>query len=95
MGELFHNYYGISFCMYPMDNKKHKMPHIHAYSGDGELVISLIDCTIIEGQMKKSKQKLALQWTEENIEKLKYAWNLAIQGIKPPKIKDIGDEDLC
>lgn len=87
MGEIYHNYKGIDFYIYSYDNKKHKTPHIHAYSSDGELVICLKTCTILSGNMKKSKQKYALKWVEEHRNKLLDIWDIAIIGGKITKIK--------
>ncbi len=42
-------FYGIIVAMYFLDDKKHKMPHIHVKYQDNEAVISIPDAELLEG----------------------------------------------
>jgi hypothetical protein len=42
--------------MYFFDNKQHHMPHIHVKYQEQEVVFSIPDGEIIEGQLQKTKQ---------------------------------------
>lgn len=48
--------YGIIISMYFFDNKQHHMPHIHVKYQEQEVVFSIPDGEIIEGQLQKTKQ---------------------------------------
>jgi hypothetical protein len=50
-------FYGVVVMMYFLDNKKHKMPHIHVTYQDQEAVISIPDGTVLEGTLKANKLK--------------------------------------
>ena len=44
-------FYGVKIYIYNFDNKKHKMPHLHAISKDGSEVFNLNNCEAIEGYL--------------------------------------------
>ena len=50
-------FYGIIVAMYFLDNKKHKMPHIHVKYQEHEAVISIPDGELLEGQIPNNKLK--------------------------------------
>jgi len=45
-------FYGIIISMYYLDNKQHKLPHIHVKYQDEEAVISIFDGQLLEGSLK-------------------------------------------
>lgn len=57
-------FYGIIVAMYFLDNKKHKMPHIHVKYQENEAVISIPDGELLEGQIPGNKLKLVMAWIE-------------------------------
>ena len=73
-------FYGIIISMYYLDNKQHKLPHIHVKYQDEEAVISIIDGLLLEGSLKSNKMKLVQAWIEIHNEELIADWELAING---------------
>jgi shikimate kinase len=73
-------FYGIIVSMYFFDNRRHKMPHIHIKYQDDEVVISIPDGEVLEGEMKSKKLRLALAWIEIHQDELMADWELASQG---------------
>ena len=82
-------FYGIIVYMYFMDNRQHKMPHIHAKYQDYEIVLSIPDGEILEGDMPKSKMKLLSAWIEIHQDELMANWQLAISGQQLYKIEPL------
>ncbi len=79
-------FYGIIVYMYFMDNKQHKLPHIHVkYSGD-EVIVSIPEGNVLEGSIPFSKMKLLQAWVEIHKEELMADWELAVSGEQPYKI---------
>ncbi len=79
-------FYGIIVAMYFLDNKKHKMPHIHVKYQDNEAVISIPDAELLEGQLPGNKLKLVMAWIEIHRDELMANWELASKGENPYKI---------
>jgi hypothetical protein len=75
-------FYGIIIYMYYFDDKKHKLPHIHAQYNDHDAVISIPDGNIIAGDLPANKLKLVLAWIEIRKEELIANWSLAVRGEK-------------
>ena len=73
-------FYGIIVSMYYLDNRRHKLPHIHVKYQDEEAVFSIIDGQLLDGTLKINKMKLVLAWIEIHNEELMADWNLAISG---------------
>lgn len=73
-------FYGIIISMYYLDNKQHKLPHIHVRYQNEEAVISIIDGQLLEGTLKPNKMKLVQAWMEIHNEELMADWELAISG---------------
>ena len=44
-------FYGLIISMYFMDNKQHKLPHIHIRFGDDEAVFLIPDGDLMEGSL--------------------------------------------
>ena len=82
-------FYGLIVYMYFKDNKQHKLPHIHVtYSGE-EVIVSLTDGNILEGEIPSSKMKLVYAWIEIHKEELMANWELATNGELPYKIEPL------
>jgi hypothetical protein len=73
-------FYGIIISMYYLDNKQHKLPHIHVKYQDEEAIISLHDGELLDGTLKPNKMKLVQAWIEIHNEELIADWELAISG---------------
>ncbi|MBT4971122.1 MAG: DUF4160 domain-containing protein [Thiotrichales bacterium] len=82
-------FYGIIIYMYFMDNKQHKLPHIHVKYQNNEVVISIPDGNILEGEIPKSKMKLVQAWIEIHKDELVADWELAVSGEHPYKIEPL------
>ena len=47
------------------DNKKHKLPHIHASFGDDDAIFSIEEGEIIEGTLPRNKRKLVEAYLQD------------------------------
>ena len=65
-----------------MDNKQHKLPHIHVKYNEDEGVYSIPEGNLLEGKLPKAKEKLILAWIELRQEDLLADWQLAVSGQK-------------
>ena len=80
-------FYGIIIYMYFMDNKQHKLPHIHVKYQEHEVVVSIPEGNVLEGSIPASKMKLLQAWIEiHNKDELVADWELAVSGEQPYKI---------
>jgi len=79
-------FYGIIVYMYFLDNKQHKVPHIHAKYQEYESVVSIPDGVTLEGSLPTSKMKLLQAWIELHKDELVADWELAVSGQHPFKI---------
>lgn len=79
-------FYGIIVYMYFIDNKRHKVPHIHVKYQELESVVSIPDGETLEGQLPKPKMKLLQAWIELHKDELVADWELAASGQHPYKI---------
>jgi len=82
-------FYGIIIFMYFYDNKKHKLPHLHAAYGDEEAVFSIQDGEVLEGGIPRNKQRLVQAWIEIHRDDLMTDWTLAVNGQNPLPIKPL------
>ncbi|MDP4268092.1 MAG: DUF4160 domain-containing protein [Bacteroidota bacterium] len=73
-------FYGLIISMYYLDNKQHNLPHIHVKYQDEEVIISIIDGTKLDGNLKESKMKLVQAWIEIHKDELIADWELATSG---------------
>jgi hypothetical protein len=79
-------FYGIIICMYFLDNKQHKLPHIHAKYQENEVVVDILSGAVLEGEIPQNKMKLLQAWIELHKEELAADWELAVSGEQPYKI---------
>ena len=82
-------FYGIIVSMYFMDNRRHKLPHIHVRYQDEEAVIAIPEGELLEGGIPPAKMKLVLAWIEIHREELMADWELAANGQQPYKIEPL------
>ena len=82
-------FYGIIVYMYFMDNKQHKLPHIHVRYQEHEVVVSIPDGTVLEGSIPANKMKLLQAWIELHKDELTADWGLAVSGQQPYKIEPL------
>ncbi len=73
-------FYGIIVRMFFMDNKEHKLPHMHIEYGESQAVVSISDCKILAGDFPKNKLKLVNAWAEIHKDELMADWKLAVNG---------------
>ena len=73
-------FYGIIVSMYYLDNRRHKIPHIHIKYQDEEAVVSIPEGELLEGTLKINKMKLVQAWIVIHQEELMADWELAISG---------------
>lgn len=75
--------------MFYRDNEKHHMPHIHADYQGQVAVYSILDGSILAGELPLAKHKLVVAWIEIHRENLLADWELAVNGQKPFSIKGL------
>jgi len=61
--------------VYPDDTEKHRMPHFHAASPEGEMVVSLPELEVIAGSVKDHKAVLEWAAIEVNLKRLMDEWD--------------------
>jgi len=66
--------------MFYIDNKQHKLPHIHVRYHDENAVYSIPGGVLLEGGLPSAKEKLILAWIELRKEELLADWSLAVAG---------------
>ena len=79
-------FYGLIVYMYFMDNKQHKLPHIHVKYQEYEVIVSIPDGEVLDGSIPNSKMKLLQAWIELHKDELIADWQLAVSGQQPYKI---------
>jgi len=82
-------FYGILIKMFFKDIEKHKIPHIHAEYQGQVGVYSILDGSVLAGQLPPNKNKLVIAWIEVRKEDLQANWELAVVGKKPFPIKGL------
>lgn len=82
-------FYGIIVYMYFVDNKQHRLPHIHVRYQNDEVIVAIPDGEVLEGDIPKSKMKLLQAWIELHKDELAADWALAVSGQQPYKIEPL------
>jgi hypothetical protein len=70
----------LSSRLYYFDQQRHHVPHIHVKYQEQEVVLSIPDGDVLEGELKRNKMKLVQAWIEIHQEELMANWELASQG---------------
>ncbi len=66
--------------MFFMDNKEHKLPHIHIEYAEFMAVVAIPECKILAGDFPSDKLKLVAAWMEIHKDELMADWKLAVDG---------------
>ena len=86
-------FYGILIKMFFRDVERHNLPHIHAEYQGAVGVSSIVDGSLLAGQLPRSKHsakhKLVVAWIEIPKEDLEADWALASTGRKPFPIRGL------
>jgi len=70
-----HTIGNVQIRVYPDDTKKHRMPHFHAASPEGDMVVSLPELQVIAGSVRDVNAVLAWAAVEENLKRIMDAWD--------------------
>lgn len=73
-------FYGIIVSMYYFDSRRHQRPHIHVRYQEEEVVLSIPEGDILEGELKGNKMKLVQAWIVIHQDELMANWELASEG---------------
>jgi hypothetical protein len=73
-------FYGIIIRMFYLDNKEHKLPHIHVEYQDFTASVSIPEGKVLAGDFPNDKLKLVSAWIEIHKDELMADWKLAIEG---------------
>ncbi len=73
-------FYGITVYMFFLDNRRHKLPHIHIRHGDEEAVVRIPDGEVLEGMLRRKQLRLVQAWIEIHQDELMRNWERAISG---------------
>jgi hypothetical protein len=82
-------FYGIIVRMFFMDNKEHKIPHIHIEYADYNAVLSIPEGKKLAGDFPNDKLKLVSAWMEIHKDELLADWKLAVEGQPVFKIESL------
>ena len=77
---LISSFYGVLIYMYFMDNRQHRMPHIHAMYQGHEAVFAIDSAELLDGKFPVRQTRLVQAWIEIRREELNADWSLAIKG---------------
>ena len=75
--------------MFFNDDDKHHTPHFHADYQGQVATYSILDGTVLAGELPPSKHKLVVAWIEIHQEDLLADWQLAVNGKNPFQIKGL------
>ena len=73
-------FYGIIIRMFYLDNKEHKLPHIHVEYQDYNASVSIPEGKILAGNFPNDKMKLVQAWIKIHKDELLADWKLAVNG---------------
>lgn len=76
-------FYGIVIYLYFFDDERHKLPHIHAKFQGHDASFSILDGSLLSGDIPPAKRKLVEAWIEIHRESLLSDWDLAVNGQTP------------
>ena len=82
-------FYGMVIMMFYMDNKEHKLPHIHVRCQGEKSVFEIPSGRLLAGKIPSNKRKLVEAWIEIHQIELMKDWELSVSGTKPNKIKPL------
>ena len=79
-------FYGIIIRLYLIDNKNHKLPHIHAKYAEFEASIGIGEGEVLSGELPRKQLRLVQAWIELHRDELMADWELAVAGEPPFRI---------
>jgi hypothetical protein len=82
-------FFGIIVYMYAVENKQHKLPHIHVKYQGHEAVYSLVDSEKLSGDFPKKQGRMVQVWIDLHQDELLADWDIAISGQEPYKIEPL------
>lgn len=82
-------FYGIIISLYFFDDQRHNVPHIHAKYQGQDASFSILDGSILAGEIPVSKKRLVQAWIEIHRESLLANWELAVNGQVPFAIEPL------
>jgi hypothetical protein len=82
-------FYGIVIYLYFFDDERHKLPHIHAKYQGTEASFSILDGSVLVGEIPLTKVRLVQAWIEIHREALLANWELAVNGQTPFAIEPL------
>lgn len=82
-------FYGLIVYLYFVDNRQHKLPHIHVKYQEDEVIVSIPDGEVLDGAIPAPKMKLLQAWIELHKDELVADWELAAAGEMPYKIEPL------
>ena len=65
---------GIKVCIYWRD---HMPPHLHAFYGGSEVLVSIEELEVLEGAIPSKQLKMLLGWAAFHLAELRENWELA------------------
>ena len=66
--------HGIRFEIRPKEDG-HNVPHCHAHYQGQNVSISLVDCSVLAGNIPRDKQRFAVMWVQHNLDVLQKYWD--------------------
>jgi len=82
-------FYGIIISLYYYDDERHKTPHIHAKYQGQDASFSILDGSVLAGEIPAAKTRLVQAWIEIHRESLLADWELAVNGQAPFAIEPL------
>ena len=82
-------FYGLTVYMFFLDNRRHKLPHIHVEHGEDEAVIGIPDGNVLEGGLRRKQMRLVQAWIEIHRQELMENWERAIKGESVSRIEPL------
>lgn len=82
-------FYGIIISLYFFDDQRHNVPHIHAKYQGQDASFSILDGSVLNGEIPVSKKRLVQAWIEIHRESLLANWELAVNGQVPFAIEPL------
>ena len=76
-------FFGIVIYLYFFDDERHKLPHIHAKHQVQDASFSILDGSVLSGELPNAKTRLVQAWIEIHREELLADWKLAVDGQAP------------
>lgn len=73
-------FYGLIVRMLFMDTQQHHLPHLHVEYQGVEVVVSLPEGEVVEGELPPKKLRMLQAWIAIHEEELMADWALAVKG---------------